>query len=97
VELHLGAGALRRSAYIHACERADSFTMAFALTGSPPDSRNADVKVAVGPCQAALLAKDGSPGMPASCATPAGAHSSEAAKCRKQSGNQGLHFLISDA
>src|SRR5690348_5946245 len=51
----------------------DSFTRALALTGRPVDSRTLTYRFAAGARQAALLAKDGSPGMPAlSCATPAG-------------------------
>src|SRR5437588_11114594 len=51
----------------------DSFTRAFALRGRPVDSRTLTYRFAAGARQAALLAKDGSPGMPAlSCATLAG-------------------------
>src|SRR5437016_3960062 len=57
----------------------DSFTSAFALTGRPVDSRTLTYRFAAGARQAALLAKDGSPGMLAlSCAAPAGTNASNA-------------------
>src|SRR5438093_294126 len=57
----------------------DNFTRVFALTGRPVDSRTLTYRFAAGARQAALLAKDGSPGMPAlSCAMLAGTNADNA-------------------
>src|ERR1700674_2145607 len=56
----------------------DSFAIAVVLTGMPVDSRTLMYRLAVGPRQAALLEKDGSPmGVGSPCAATPGAHNSD--------------------